>query len=63
MAHYRLLLFDRAGLLTHRQELTCEDDARAIEEAERHTAVNAVEVWRGDTLVRRLAVRPRPDGG
>ena len=62
MADYRLLLFDRAGQPTHRLDLACKDDAEAIEEAERHTLVNAVEVWRGDSLIRALPLRPARGG-
>jgi len=63
MADYRLIFFDRADQPTHRLVLRFADDAQAIEAADRHTEVNAVEVWRGDVLIRRLPIRPPPGRG
>ena len=59
---YLVNFFDQHEHLRHAERLRCRDDYDAIARAEHFDHPHAIELWRGDRLVRRFEPRIRMAG-
>ncbi len=58
MPEYRLYFLGQDDRIQRALELECEDDDRAVETGGAHLNGQAMELWRGATLVKRFDPDP-----
>jgi hypothetical protein len=59
MADYRVYLVGRDGRTISQTASICADDAEAIKQAQHFIGGDAIELWNGDRLVKRLEAKTK----
>lgn len=59
MADYRVYLVGRDGRTISQTPSICADDAEAIKQAQHFVGGDAIELWNGDRLVKRLEAKTK----
>jgi hypothetical protein len=54
MPDYHVYFLDSGNHIRRRMDMQCDDDDHAIQIVREHLSHNAMELWRGDRLVKRF---------